>query len=62
MMHIELIKPNMRDINLSSDSQTALKAFDSCTDNSKTIMERRRSLNEMAKYYKITLIYMGSWT
>ena len=38
MMHIDKMKPNMR-------------ALDSCVDNSKTIMECRRSLNDMAKHY-----------
>ena len=55
MMHIDKMKPNMRDINLFSDSQAALKPFDWGVDISKTIMEYRRSLNEMAKHYKITL-------
>ena len=50
------MKPNTRDINLFSDSQAALKALDSCVDNSITIMECRRSFDEMAKHYKITLI------
>ena len=45
MMHMDKMKPNMR-------------ALDSCVDNSKTIMECRRSLNEMAKHYKITLIWV----
>ena len=40
------------------DSQAALKALDSCVDYSKTIMESRRSLNVMAKDYKITLIWV----
>ena len=50
----------MRVIHLQvfSDSQAALKALDSCVDNSKTIMECDRSLNEMAKHYKITLIWV----
>ena len=39
IMHIELIKPNTRDINLFSNSQAALKA---CVENSKTITECRR--------------------
>ena len=56
MMHIDKMKPNMRVIYLFSDSQSALKALDSCVYNSKTIRECRRSLNEMAKYYKIILI------
>ena len=57
MTPIELIKPNTRDINIIfSDRQVALKALDSCVGNSKTIMECRRSLNEMATPYKITLI------
>ena len=30
--------------------------MDSCVDNTKTIMNCRRSLNEMAKHYRITLI------
>ena len=58
MMHIELMKPNTRDINILSDSQAALKALDSCVDNSKIIMECRTSLNEMAKHYKITHIWV----
>ena len=58
MMHKDKMKPNMRVINLFSDSQAALKALDWCVDNSKTIMECRRSLNEMAKHYKITLIWV----
>ena len=56
IMYMGLIKPNTRDINLFSDSQAALKALDSYVDNSKTIIQCRRSLNEMAKHYKITLI------
>ena len=43
----------MRDINLFSDSQAALKALPS-----KTIMECRKSLNEITKRYKITLIWV----
>ena len=40
-MYIESIKPNTRDINLFSDSQSVLKALDSCVDDSKTIMEQK---------------------
>ena len=58
MTHIEIIKPNTRDINLFSDSKAALKALDACADNSKTIMECCRSLNETDMHYKI----MGCWT
>ena len=57
-MHIDKMKPNMKVINLFSDSQAASKALHSCVDNSKTIMECRRSLNEMAKHYKITLLWV----
>ena len=32
--------------------------MDSCVDNAKTIMECRRSLNEMVKHYKITFIWI----
>ena len=46
-------------INLFSDSQAALKALDSCVDNSNTIMEFRRSLNELAKHHKITLNWLS---
>ena len=45
------------DINLSSDSPAGLKTLDSCVDNSKTIMDCRKSLNEMAKHYKITVMW-----
>ena len=58
MMHIDKMKPHMRVIKLFSDSQAALKALDSCVDNSKTIMECRRSLNEIPKHCKITRIWV----
>ena len=59
MMHIYIIKPGTRVINLFSDSQADLKALDSCIANSKTIMECRRSLNTMAKHYKLTLSWVA---
>ena len=40
---------------LFSDSQAALKTLNSCRVNSETIMECRRSLNEIEKHYKIKL-------
>ena len=49
----------MRVINLFLDSQAALKALDSCVDNSKTIMECRRSLNDMVRHYKITPLWVA---
>ena len=61
VLHIDLIKPNTREINLFSDSQAVLKALDSCVDDAKTIMECRRSPNEMAKHYKIILIWVPGY-
>ena len=58
MMHIELIKFSTRDINLFSDSQAALESLYSHVDNSKTIVECHIYLNEMAKHYKITHIWV----
>ena len=49
MIHIEIIKPDTKDINLFSDSQSVLKAY---VDDSKTIMECRRFLNEMVNTTK----------
>ena len=51
------MKANMRVINHKS-ILGALKALDSCVDNTKIIMECRRSLNEMAKRFKVTLIWV----
>ena len=51
-------RENTRDVNILSDNPEALKALDSCADKSKTIMECCRSLKEMAKHYKITLIWV----
>ena len=61
MMQIEFIESKSRDINLFSDNQAALKALDSCVDNSKTIMQYRRSLNEMVQHYKITPIWVAGY-
>ena len=52
----ENIKPVMMVIKLFSDSQAVLKTLALFVENSKSIMECRRSLNEMAKHYKIRLI------
>ena len=47
-----------QNIFLYSDSQAALKAFDSSFSNSKTIAECRKSLNGMATHYRFHLIWV----
>ena len=55
MYYLDKLKPATNTVFLFSDSQAALKALDSNTNNSFTIKECRKSLNEMAKHYNISL-------
>ena len=55
MAIIKATQPQIKTINLFSDSQAALKALDSNINKSKTLMKCRESLNEIAKHFIIKL-------
>jgi len=58
MFHLDTSEHHDIDIFIFSVSQAPLRALDSCTTNSKTISECRKSLNKVATHLKINLIWV----
>jgi len=61
MSHLDTPEHHDTNIFIFLDSEAALRALDSCTTNSVTISEYRKSMNEMTSYLRSNLIWVPGY-